>query len=422
VTFWELAGLCDARRVPKIPIEIALARKALRHRMSFTVPGIFALGLMQARTQPRGWARRLVARAAEAPALAYFRQLQRFDGYAGGFEESPLLAGVVLMALARAGLLPQVNRRCRGFLLETRRGDGSWAVDRDLELTASTAVVMGLQEAGFAGDGRLTPTLYRLLSAQRPDRCPGTGVPAGGWSWAMPSGWPDVDDTAAALTVLPGWGARAAAPAMVTGVDWLLDMQRRDGSWGCFVTRGTVDLDGPCPILAAHALEGLRASGRLTVGHPRIRRAFTALGKAQRPDGSFGSLWYRPHTLGTAAVLTAYGKYGLRPTTPARRAADWLLATQLPDGGWGDGTDRKPTVEETAWALHGLLESGHPPRSDALARAADWLVRRQTPEGGWTPAVVGVYFPGLYYSDDHVANGYALRALAAYRRRLKERP
>jgi hypothetical protein len=33
---------------------------------------------------------------------------------------------------------------------------------------------------------------------------------------------------------------------------------------------------------------------------------------------------------------------------------------------------------------------------------------------------VGVYFPDLYYSNDHVTNGYALRALAAYRRRTED--
>jgi squalene-hopene/tetraprenyl-beta-curcumene cyclase len=204
VTFWALAGLCDERHVPQIPVELALLRYVLRHRMSFTVPGIFALGLMQARTQTRGPARRFADRVAQVPALHYFRQLQRFDGNAGGFEESPMLVGVVLMALARAKLVPEINQRCRDFLMETRRPDGSWAIVRDLELTASTAVVMGLQEAGLAHHDRLTVTLHRLLGAQRTDRCPATGAPPGGWSWSLPSGWPDVDDTAAALTVLPG--------------------------------------------------------------------------------------------------------------------------------------------------------------------------------------------------------------------------
>lgn len=330
-----------------------------------------------------------------------------------------MLVGVVMLGLTCAGLGEDIVRRCRSYLMRTRRPDGSWAIVRDLELTASTAVVLGLQEAGLARDQRLAVTLHGLLGAQRMQRLHATGAPAGGWAWSLPSGWPDVDDTAVALTALPGWGAPLAAAAIRAGVEWLLRMQRGDGSWGCFVTRGIVELDAPCPMLTAHALEGLHASARVTSNSLPVRKACAYLAKVQRPDGSFDVVWYRPYTMGTAAVVTACGKLGLGDLSQVRRAMQWLLTTQLPDGGWGDGMDAGPSVEETSWALYGLLEAGLSPRSDAAVRAAGWLVQNQTPEGGWMPTTLGVYFPNLYYHSDHVANGYALRALASFRRRMQ---
>jgi squalene-hopene/tetraprenyl-beta-curcumene cyclase len=329
-----------------------------------------------------------------------------------------MLVGNVLVGLARAGLGARIARRCRDYLVETQRPDGSWAVNRDLEFTASSAVVMGLQEAGLAADDRLRPTLYRTLSAQRSEFFPATGAPPGGWSWALPAGWPDADDTAAALTILPGWDEPAAAPHIRAGVEWLLRLQRHNGSWGCFVKRGIVGLDAPCPMLTAHALEGLRASTRLSAGSEPVRRAFRYLAGVQRPDGSFHTIWYRNHTMGTAAVLTAYGMFGRSGENVAQPARDWLLRTQRPDGGWGDGGSGSPSVEETSWALFGLLAAGLPADSAEAARAAGWLLENQSADGGWEPTTLGVYFPDLYFDSDHMANGFALRALAAYRRRL----
>jgi squalene-hopene/tetraprenyl-beta-curcumene cyclase len=388
--------------------------------MSFTVPGIFALGLMQARTQPRTRLRSLVDLAARRPALSYLEGLQRFEGYGGGFEESPMLAAVVLLGLARAGLGRDIARRCHDYLLATRRPDGSWAVNRDLEFTSSCAVLMGLQESGLAHEARLLPARHRVLSAQRTEYFPATGAPPGGWSWSLPSGWPDTDDTAGALTVLAGWGLTAAEPRVRAGARWLLRMQRGNGSWGCFVTRGIAGLDAPCPMLTAHALEGLRASTRISAGHPAARRAFGYLAATQRRDGSFPTLWYRNYTMGTAAVLTAYGVFGLADVIPARLARRWLLDHQRPDGSWNDGGSSEPSVEETSWALYALLATGLPARSGPAAGASRWLAGQQLPDGGWPPTTLGVYFPNLYFSSDHLATGYALRTLGNLRQRLRQ--
>ena len=59
----------------------------------------------------------------------------------------------------------------------------------------------------------------------------------------------------------------------------------------------------------------------------------------------------------------------IRLAPEVRRAVDWLVSIQNPDGGWGeDGTsykldyrghERAPSVaSQTAWALLGLMAAG----------------------------------------------------------------
>ena len=81
---------------------------------------------------------------------------------------------------------------------------------------------------------------------------------------------------------------------------------------------------------------------------------------AQRPDGTFENLWYRDHTSGTAVVVAALSRVGHARHDVVRRAAGWLRDTQLPDGSWGPGDGTAGSVEETGWAVQGLLATGDP--------------------------------------------------------------
>ena len=110
-----------------------------------------------------------------------------------------------------------------------------------------------------------------------------------------------------------------------------------------------------------------------------------------------------------------------------RRAVDWLLAIQNPDGGWGeadagyalDYAAFKPsetTASQTAWALIGLMAAGdvdHP----AVERGIGYLQAQQGEDGFWSePHYTGTGFPRVFYLR---YNGYAkffpLWAMARYR-------
>ncbi|HVF20912.1 MAG TPA: prenyltransferase/squalene oxidase repeat-containing protein [Mycobacteriales bacterium] len=409
-----LAGAWDETQIHRLPFELVLLPGGLRKKLSFTVPGLMAWGVMQAHTRPAGPARQVVNRWAERGALRYLDTIRRYQGPAGGIEESPLMVSVVLIGLARAGVEPAAVREQVAYLHRTVRPDGSWAVTRDLDHFATALATLALTEARGADDAWLSSTLAWVERARRDLPFPPTGCPAGGWGWALPSGWPDTDDTAYAVTALAQRGRRGSA-AVAGGVAWLRAMQNSNGSWSCFTRNARISLDAPCVVLTAHAVAALRAAGAEPADES-LARAQRWLARVQHADGSYDAIWYRPGTSGTAAALETFALLGAAGTEPACRARGRLVQSQLADGGWNSGRDDGPaTAEETAWALLALLAAGVRADDPTADRAARWLLAAQRRDGRWAPSRVGIYYLDLTYSDDMFSTAYALAALARYR-------
>lgn len=413
--FLAFAGLYDEEKIRRMPIETILLPRRLRQKVSFTFPFLLCWGVMQGRTRRYGRFRQALNRFCEPRVLAYLRELVEFEGPDGGYQESPLMVGLACIALAKAGLGPDIVQRCVAYLHKTVRADGAWPVNRDLEVTATTFVVHGLQDAGYGADPRLAAAQNWLRQCQRDMPLAATGCPPGGWGWSIRCGWPDTDDTADALIALARWGHGTDDRQVRDGLSWLRAVQSRNGSWGCFCANSTVGMDAPCSVMSAHAVTALCEAGGLSAADPEVANAVRYFQRVQRTDGSFTSTWYRGLTPGTGCVLGSLAMIGLTDTPTARRCRDWLLAHQNPDGGWGDGEGSGSTAEDTAWAVLGLVEAG-----DAQGAAAQggvrWLVENQQPDGLWEPALLGRYFVDFMYSSDLLAAGYALQALARYQR------
>lgn len=413
--FFALSGRCDEHAMVRIPLELSLFPAFIRHRFCFSFPGLMSWGLMQAALRPAGRARRLVNAAAAPRALAFLRSIVEFEGPEGGFEESPLMVALVAIGLTRAEAGHDVVRHCVGYLHRTVRADGSWAVTRDLEFTVTALITVGMHDAEVADD-RLRAAAAWIRGCQMARPFEPTGAPSGGWQWSQPSGWPGTLDTADGVAALAGFGT--TDHNVRDGVRWLTDMQNHDGSWSYFCRNSRLPVDSPCSLMTAHAMVALREATGMSAQDEPMARAIRWIERTQRADGSMATAWYVGDVAGTGSCLSALGRLGLGDLPAARRMCEWLLAHRNPDGGWGTGPTS--TVEETAWAVLGLVDASAD--CDAIIdAAAAWLVDRQRADGLWQPAYVGLYMNNLLFASDHFANGYALRALGRVRRHLQSR-
>jgi squalene-hopene/tetraprenyl-beta-curcumene cyclase len=169
-------------------------------------------------------------------------------------------------------------------------------------------------------------------------------------------------------------------------------------------------IDPPSSDVTAHVVEMLAREGLLR--HPRLRSGVKFLLDEQEADGSWFGRWGANYVYGTGAAVPALVAAGIGPGHPAiRRAVQWLEAVQNDDGGWGEDLRSysdpawrgrgASTASQTAWALLALHAAGE--RSESLQRGVDFLVRTQLPDGGWDePWYTGTGFPGDFYINYHL--------------------
>ncbi len=415
--FDALAGFEDEAALPRLPLELLLARGVARRLLSLRLPVFAALALGQGAHRRRGPVGRRLEAAARPAALGIVREAFERDGGSGEFSTDPWLTALICVGVTRSGLAPDIASASAAALRRAAGPDGGWDL-MPLDITWTTFALNALLEAGDAADPALRPAAG-MLRERRQDRAFGAlACPPGHWGFSSATSWPMALETAEAVALLsrlPGDGGGDGSGAR-EGVGWLTGTQDRRGSWSLAVRNSRPGGFGPCPQMTAKAVLGLLASG-VAARDRRIVRALAWLAGRQRPDGTFEALWYRGGTAGTAAVLEAFcaaGRGADRVALAARRA---LEAARGPDGSWDGGAGGGGTVEDTAWALHALLVAGAGPHDPAVAAGARWLADRRRPDGGWAGAPVNEYIRSAYrYADEVIASGLALRALARLRR------
>lgn len=266
------------------------------------------------------------------------------------------------------------------------------------------------------------------------------GLAPGGWAFQYNNAhYPDVDDTAVVGMLLHRQGDPAHAAAIERARAWIVGMQSRNGGWGAFDADNThyvlnhipfadhgALLDPPTADVTARCVSFLAQLGRAEDA-PVIARALDYLRREQETYGAWFGRWGTNYIYGTWSVLCALNAAGVPAEDPmVRRAVDWLVSVQRPDGGWGEdeesyaeatpGTYHESTPSQTAWAVLGLMAAGetaHP----AVARGIAWLTATQQADGEWAELpYTAVGFPRVFYLRYH---GYRLffplLALARYR-------
>jgi len=420
------------RSIPAIPFELAAVpsrwfRFLGLPMVSYALPALIAMGQVRHAHRPtRNPVTRLLRLATRQRTL---ETLARIQPAGGGFLEAAPLTSFVTMSLVSCGQAGHVVvEKALGFLERTARKDGSWPIDSNLSVWLTTLSVNALAAGGRLAEHMSVEECQSrttwLLAQQYRQEHPYTNAASGGWAWTdLTGGVPDADDTPGALLALRALLDAGAGPeAIVTsrisaGVQWLLDIQNRDGGIPTFCRGwGRMPFDRSSPDLTAHALRAwgvwkdrLEPELRTRV-QQATRRAIRFLLRQQRESGAWAPLWFGNQqepglenpVYGTARVLLATSPplddEALSATwaQALSRGRRWLLDVQRPDGGWGGGPTSPSTIEETALAIEGL--AAHTERA-ACERGVAWL-RTATREGSFFPASpIGLYFSKLWYSE-----------------------
>jgi squalene-hopene/tetraprenyl-beta-curcumene cyclase len=277
-------------------------------------------------------------------------------------------------------------------------------------------------------------------AVKRPD------VRPGGWAFQYNNAhYPDLDDTAVVVMAMDRMqrtsGGQDYGNAIARGREWIEGMQSRDGGWAAFDVdnleyylnnipfsdHGAL-LDPPTEDVAGRCLSMLAQLGETAGRNQHVAAGIEYLRRTQLADGSWYGRWGLNYIYGTWSVLCALNAAGISQRDPmVRKAVDWLVSVQNPDGGWGEdavsyrldyrGLEKAPTTaSQTAWALLGLMaagEVGHP----AVARGVEYLMATQTKKGLWDEhRYTATGFPRVFYLRYHgYAKFFPLWALARYR-------
>ncbi|TDU81707.1 squalene-hopene/tetraprenyl-beta-curcumene cyclase [Prosthecobacter fusiformis] len=403
------------KRVLPLPFELAALPRAWFGAVgmpvvSYALPALIAIGYARFKKappawwNPLGWLRGALWKRIRP-------MLKALQPSSGGYLEATPLTSFVTMALAAAGdkehpCIPGAVE----FLKRSMRADGSWPIDTNLATWGTTLACKALGSAEV-------PVRQWLQNQQYQEVHPFTNAAPGGWAWTdLPGGVPDADDTAGALIGLKiqeEAGSRVAAEA---GLQWLLDLQNRDGGMPTFCRGwGTLPFDRSSPELTAHALLawGLWEKEMPEAMRDRLKKATEmALGylrKTQRKDGSWIPLWFgNEHTsdeenplYGTAQVvayLSGDKALAMQADRLIRSGCAYLEAAQKMDGSWGGDGDAPASIEETAVAVHALLLQGGRTRASAL-RGIEWLIAATQNGTHFPSAPIGLYFARLWYHE-----------------------
>jgi squalene-hopene/tetraprenyl-beta-curcumene cyclase len=270
-------------------------------------------------------------------------------------------------------------------------------------------------------------------------------VRPGGWAFQYNNAhYPDVDDTAVVAMAMDRAKKRQSSndydEAIDRGAEWIWGLQSKNGGWGAFdadndhyylnnipfADHGAL-LDPPTVDVSARCI-GLLAQMGVGMDDPRMKAAVAYIEQDQEADGSWFGRWGVNYIYGAWSALCGLNAAGVDPQAPMmRRAVDWLVRIQNPDGGWGESCDSyaldyqgyepaESRASQTAWALLGLMAAGetdHP----AVERGIAWLQQSQDGSGFWPEDhYTGGGFPRVFYLRYHgYSKFFPLWALARYR-------
>jgi hypothetical protein len=257
---------------------------------------------------------------------------------------------VLLLAIVLAGVLParaqagERTDRASLWLTSVQSSDGGWGPSSDADPSVATTawVMLGIEATGH-----------------NPLDLPRSPV---GYLRAHVDELSSPGDFARTILALEGAGVDPRSFAGHDLVHALVKRQRRNGSYEGW------------PGSTAFAVMALRAAGA-----QGIEQSIDWLVEVQNRDGGWGDVPGSPSTAdGTGAVMQA-----IPHTSAANHALGYLRKHQRSNGGFPLGDSGSVNSQSTAWAVQGMLAVGADPgsvRQDGNS-ALDYLAARQDDDG-----------------------------------------
>lgn len=321
--------------------------------------------------------------------------------------------------------------KSEGMLMNGTNGLQTWD---------TSFLVLAVVAAGLAAEERWRPMLLQALEflddQQIREDCVDQELcyrqrRKGAWAFSTrDQGYTVSDCTSEALKAVILLQRRHGFPTLVSdsrledAVDTLLTMQNASGGFSSYEpTRGSeymeylnaaevfgrimIEYDYPeCSTAVVTALT------LFSEEYPKYRKndiekaidnALKYIRKAQRADGSWYGSWGICFTYAGMFAAESLASVGETYSNSAqlRKACEFLLSKQMPDGGWGESyrsceiceyvPHASSQVVHTCWAIIALMEAGYPERGP-LEKAVRLVMGRQQSNGGWKQeAIEGVF-------------------------------
>ncbi|MGG1482320.1 squalene--hopene cyclase [Bacillus smithii] len=191
----------------------------------------------------------------------------------------------------------------------------------------------------------------------------------------------------------------------------------------------TMVLDPSTADLTGRTLEFLCHFTQLNKDHPLIKRGVKWLLQHQKKDGSWYGRWGICYVYGTWAAVTGLISANVRKNHPSiQNAKKWLYNIQNRDGGWGESCKsdiqkkyvplKKSTRTHTAWAIDALISIENQ-ETPELKRGISFLLETSEKTDWTTTYPKGQGFPGGFYIHYHSYEYlFPLLALSHYKKKF----
>jgi squalene cyclase len=287
------------------------------------------------------------------------------------------------------------------YLIRNQKEDGSVRLNNDTRwhVWGTANSILAVHTANKNERASLEKAINFLLSAQRED---GSFC----YTISFAEGEYCMETTSTSVMALA-----TAKKDVSKGVRFMLSKQNPDGSWEI----GIPDMlkHRFWPSITGFVIQTLLS---LDMSSNQISKGIEFLLQKQQEDGSWGSSWiyYDTPYYPLHVILPALKLYGLEKNDSYKRSVSFIKKNQNRDGSWCMETTNKPRPSKslrTALALNSLLVSPDDSDSKSIEKGVKWLIRNQKCEGYWD----GGYFvnwPGK--KEDVFATSIAIRALKRY--------